>query len=81
MLPASKVLTRVPRLPAALGTVMERNPPVTVTVALVVPEVSAEAGSEPPITSIPTTAATARLRVLIDIPVLLSISSPLAWKL
>ena len=53
MVPPPTVLVRVPRLPASAGTVIDRNPPCTVTVALLVPLVSAEAGATMPSVSIP----------------------------
>jgi hypothetical protein len=56
MVPPPTVFPRVPRLPASAGTVMDRNPPVTVTVAVVSPG-AAEAGSAAPRVSIPATAA------------------------
>jgi hypothetical protein len=46
MTPAPTVLARVPRLPAVGGTLMESEPPVTVTVALVAS--AAEAGAAVP---------------------------------
>src|SRR6186997_2467078 len=44
IVPPSTVLARLPRLPAVAGTVIASAPPVTVTVAVVGPVVSADAG-------------------------------------
>src|SRR5450755_1679198 len=63
MVPPSTVSERVPRLPASLGTVIDRAPPVTVTVAALWPGPAAEAGRATPNASSPAIATRSRLRI------------------
>lgn len=63
IVPPPTVLALVPRLPAAAGTLIDKAPPVTVTVAVVSPG-AAVAGRGTPNVSIPATPATNRLRAL-----------------
>src|ERR1700689_2468198 len=60
MVPPETVFSRVPRLPALTGTVIDSAPPVMVTVADVS---AAQAGPARPSVSMPAPAASSRARV------------------